>query len=115
MNKILSLALRASIVALAVAPAASASAQETFAVTVNYRDLNLASPEGAKTLYQRITTAAKQGCGSQPEFRDMAYYGVWRACVKDAVDHAVRRLNVPMVTALNGGRPASQVQLAQAH
>jgi len=115
MNKILTLALSASLVALAIAPAASASAQETFAVTVKYSDLNIASPEGAKTLYQRITKGAEQGCGEQPEFRDLAAHGVWRSCVKDAVDHAVQRLNAPMVTALNGGGGSvAPVQLAQA-
>ena len=69
-------------------------------VTVRYGDLNLASQEGARVLYGRISTAARKVCG--PSF-GLWYPGVataWKHCYQATVDHAVRQVNSPALTEL---------------
>ena len=88
--------------------AASASHQaygsEVVSVRVKLADLDLANPAGAAVGLRRIHQAAKEICGSEPSFGDLDMGRIYRACVDDAVDHAVDRLGNPMVAALNGGR-----------
>jgi UrcA family protein len=70
-------------------------------VTVRYDDLNLASPEGARVLYRRISAAARKACG--PNYA-MWYPSVrigWQECYKATVDWAVRQVNAPTLTALH--------------
>ncbi|QZD87021.1 UrcA family protein [Qipengyuania psychrotolerans] len=50
-------------VGLAIPSAAIAKTTETSSVTVNYRDLNLATAEGQDVLADRIEIAARQVCG----------------------------------------------------
>ena len=116
-TSILTLALGASILALAALPATSVSAQDvqTVSAIVQYGDLNLSSREGAKAMYQRIKSTARKLCGDEPDIGDIGAMGGWRTCVSDAVNDAVGRLDSPMVTAFNGHRSASFAQLAQAH
>jgi UrcA family protein len=116
-TSILSLVLGASALLLAAAPTASVAAQpdDTFSATVKYADLNLASREGAKTMYQRIERTAQSLCGDEPDIREIGARAGWRTCVNSSVDNAVGRLNDPMVAAFNGGRSASPVKLAQTH
>jgi UrcA family protein len=114
---ILTLALGASVMALAFTPATSASAQpapQTFSARVKYSDLNLSTREGAKAMYQRIKSTARSLCGEEPDIGEVGGIDAWRTCVSDAVNNAVGRLDAPMVTAFNGGRSASTVKLAQA-
>ena len=110
----LTVALGASVLALAFTPATSTSAQKVSA-TVRYSDLNLSTREGAKAMFQRLKSTARSLCGDEPDIGDITGLGGWRTCVSDAVNDAVGRLNAPMVTAFNGGRSASLVKLAQAH
>jgi len=69
---------------------------------VSYADLNLATPDDAKTLLTRIRVAAGAACGEEnhsPLFpRAMAQH---RACVTDAVSAAVERIDAPLVAALH--------------
>lgn len=115
-TSILTLALGASVLALAATPATSVFAQDTQTVSaiVKFGDLNLSSREGAETMYHRIRNTARGLCGDEPVIADISGHGAWRACVNDAVDNAVGRLGAPMVTAFNGGRTGSPVKLAQA-
>ncbi len=87
---------------------------------VTFGDLNLDTPEGAAVLYQRITTAARKVCnifGDSifPEARVAAE----KACIDDAVTHAVMQVNRPLLTNLykaKTGRTDNQLTaLAQAH
>jgi len=71
-------------------------------ITVSFRDLDLSNPDGAKTLYYRIQTAAKTVCG--PEETTMIGKTIWRGCVKGAVDDAVAKVNNPLLTALHTDR-----------
>ncbi len=73
-------------------------------VTVGFRDLDLNTIEGARTLYGRISAAAKKVCGYQgTALTDRA---IWQGCYRDAVSGAVARVNSPLLTAVHTGRPA---------
>ena len=53
----------AATLAATLAPVAAASAATQNSVTVEYRDLNLASPEGQAALDRRVSQAARKVCG----------------------------------------------------
>jgi UrcA family protein len=113
----LTLALGVCVLAVATAPAASvfAAQPEQVSATVKYSDLNISNREGANAVYNRVKSAAREVCGDEPGIHDLGGLHSWRTCVNNAVDNAVGRLNTPMVTALNGGRSSTLVNLAQAH
>jgi UrcA family protein len=87
---------------LGIAPAWSAT-PDTRSVTVSFRDLDLSSPEGAKTLYRRIQSAAKQVCGYRGA--DLIEQSFWNGCYRNAVSDAVVKVNSPLLTAVHTGRP----------
>jgi UrcA family protein len=74
---------------------------------VSFDDLNLASESGARTLLVRINKAAKAACGEISHSpilpREWAQH---RQCVVEAVDAAVKRVDLPTLTALHTGAPA---------
>jgi UrcA family protein len=76
------------------------AAHETDAVhseKVSYADLNLATPAGAATLYNRIEIAARRVCG--PDIGATRYFER-KGCRKSAVAAAVTKVNSPMLTAV---------------
>ncbi|MBS0377989.1 MAG: UrcA family protein [Proteobacteria bacterium] len=73
-------------------------------VTVSYRDLDLTTPSGAHTLYDRIRTAARTVCGYRgTQLTDQAF---WDSCYRGAITEAVAKVNNPLLTAVHTGRPA---------
>jgi UrcA family protein len=74
-------------------------------VTVNYADLDVSSPAGAKALYGRIQGAAKQVCGYAGA--DVIEQAIWRSCYRNAIGDAVRKVNNPLLTAVHTGKPAA--------
>jgi UrcA family protein len=80
---------------------------ETKSQQVVFDDLNLTSESGARTLLVRINKAARAACGPSTHSpllpREAAHQ---RACVTDAVDTAVRRVDLPVLTALYTGARA---------
>ena len=81
-------------------------------ITVSFRDLNLSEPAGAKTLYGRIQTAAREVCGRTGA--DFIEVSAWRSCYRRAVDDAVRKVNNPLLTAVHTGRtPAMTAMLSK--
>lgn len=70
---------------------------------VPYDDLNLANPRGVQALYERITSAARAVCdiGNLHSFALLEYR---RACVAQAVEHAVDAVARPQLTALYHAR-----------
>ena len=74
----------------------TAQAEEKLAVIVSYHDLNLASEEGSRVLYERLVSAARQVC---PEKSDTALAlrlnRDAEQCVADAVERAVRQVRNP--------------------
>jgi UrcA family protein len=88
----------------AVQPAA-ADTSDTVAIKVKMGDLNLASPQGAEQMMNRIHAAARNICqdlDSDPISRVTRY----DACMTRVIGDAVARLNSPLVTAaLHTGSP----------
>ncbi len=71
------------------------------AVTVNYRDLNLSTIDGAITLYKRLKGAARTVCDGP--LTGVAAYQEWRSCYDAAMADAVAKVNSPLLTAVHRG------------
>ena len=70
--------------------ARSATPDQPASVKVAYGDLNLASEKGTRTLYARITAAARQVCGADSvDMRDLQAFSAERACERQAIANAV--------------------------
>jgi len=63
--------------------------------TVNFRDLNVGSAEGAQLLFGRIHTAAKRVCSETDPLRQIGAMD----CAKRAEADAIQKLNLPQLTA----------------
>lgn len=108
---------------IAVAPCASADDAKPTpsldpAVTVHFADLNPASPEGIRALYDRIADAAQTVCGPSFSLWDANAYRNWKSCYRATIDHTVRQINRPELTALHQrltGNPAGQARLPNAN
>jgi UrcA family protein len=70
-------------------------------VTVHYADLNPSTPVGVAALYARIEDAARSVCGPSFSLWDPGAYRNWRLCYRMTVDHTVRQLDLPLLTALH--------------
>jgi UrcA family protein len=81
---------------VAFAPVARAdAAADVPKLEVSYTDLDIATEQGARALYRRISTAARQVCpqgeGSIiPKLNDIS-----RTCIRDAIARAVHEVNSP--------------------
>ena len=62
-------------------------------MTVSYRDLNLATIEGATALYLRIKHAANSVC-DEPGV-GIAHFQEWKSCYQAAIADAVAKVNSP--------------------
>jgi UrcA family protein len=89
------LASACCVLACGTALAADAGAAAP-SVTVDYRDLNLSTLEGATTLYGRIRDAARSVC-AEPS-RDLSKLHRWNECYRSAVAGGVATVNNPMLT-----------------
>lgn len=88
--KTIAMALAAASLSLvAVAPAA---AQES-RVTVNYGDLDLASPAGSEALFERLVTGVRTVC-ERPDIRDLKAVAAWEDCKDRAMSSALEQLAV---------------------
>jgi UrcA family protein len=93
------LAAAAGLLGATDAMAIDAAAPSTRSVTVNYGDVNLTTPAGASTLYQRLEGAARTVCGDPG--RSLGELRSWKDCYDGAIDGAVAAVNNPMVTAIH--------------
>jgi UrcA family protein len=78
----------------ATAFAAPNNDAEVATKVVRFKDLDLATGAGARTLYERIAAAARIVC------RD-AGYGAVRSCRTRAVDEAVRKVGSPLLSSIH--------------
>ena len=93
-------------VAFGATPCRAADLDPAFAprsLVVGYDDLNLASPKGARALYERIASAAKTVCDSRNS-RSLVSVAYHRACVAETIDHAVNAVGSPQLTAVYQAR-----------
>ncbi len=106
------LAAGALAIGIGSASAVSAADQDPVTATVNYGDLNLTTPGGAKVMLQRIEQAARQVCQHDADIADLSGLRDWvRYCVSTRIENTLSRLDAPMVTAAYGGK--SQMLLAE--
>jgi UrcA family protein len=84
--------------------ATQASAGPPAGIRVGYGDLDLATSAGAHTLYERIAGAARTVCGF--EGTALVEQSLWNSCYRGAIAEAVARVNSPLLTAEQTGRPA---------
>jgi UrcA family protein len=104
-----------------LAALAAGTAQVTLADTVDpvppslhvhYSDIDLAKSDGAKVLYERLTTAAGLVCAPYGSGGELARQKPYRSCMRQAVSAAVADINSPMLTSYyvsQGGEVAQQV------
>jgi UrcA family protein len=64
---------------------------------VKYADLDLSTPQGAASLYNRIRFASEAVCS---EARDLAAISRSQKCVKQAIAGAVAKVNQPALSAV---------------
>jgi UrcA family protein len=101
--------------ALALEPTAVSTTNGSVTYRVGYRDLDVSTMKGAKTLYLRISYAAETLCESA------ATWGKKEgdACVQKAVKDAVARVDAPLLTQYSQrrskGDKAGLVQFAKAN
>lgn len=71
---------------------------------VSFRDLDLQRPDDVARLYHRLGAAADRLCG--PRAFNIFYYLMpqYQACVDDAVQKAVTRINLPALSAYSRQR-----------
>lgn len=85
--------------ALAAVPAAAADpGVRTQARSVRFDDLSLSTPEGVKTLYNRIRNAAIAVCGPSERTGTRIVSQDWKDCVSGAIRDAVIKLNQSPLT-----------------
>lgn len=96
-------AMKAALMGLALvagaidAPAASAATAQSVAdvpsIQVDFSDLNINTPEGAKRLYGRIEVAASKVCAPQVDRRELARHAIFEKCFDASVERAVAEVN----------------------
>jgi len=93
-----------------VLAAFNAQAGDARSETVKFGDLNLESPAGVEALYGRIHAAARRVC-DQPAGEQA---GV-RTCMTKAESDAVRKVNIPLLTAFYQNKTGSRPQTITAN
>jgi UrcA family protein len=84
---------------LGLSAASGGSTPGARSVSVNYRDLNLSTIEGAITLYERLKGAARTVCDAPST--EVATYQEWRSCYEATIADAVATVNSPLLTAVH--------------
>jgi UrcA family protein len=83
--------------------AAAAPADDVPTVVVRYGDLDLSTPEGAQTLYKRISSAARQVCPAGDP-RTLVRFDYGRRCRAAAIARAVSSVHSSQLAALHAER-----------
>jgi UrcA family protein len=83
---------------------ASPAPRVSHSVVVSYADLDLADPDGARTLYARLNAAARKVCGPVPSVREHRETADYQACHARALSKAVNRIGSEPLYALHDAR-----------
>jgi UrcA family protein len=85
---------------LAIGIGSAYAADQDISVIVKYGDLDISTPDGAKSMLQRIVQAARRVCAPDANLADLPGLGDWlKYCVSTRVSGTVSRLGAPIVTA----------------
>ena len=76
----------------------------TTSVKVSYADLDISHAAGARTLYARIKSAAREACGPEPAVLDLRDAAGYNACYEQAVAKAVNRVGSEQLHALHAAQ-----------
>ena len=68
---------------------------EAPSVTVNFSDLNLATTEGSRALYQRLVGAAERVCPAPSRLMEIRENYRRQNCINTAVENAVKDVRNP--------------------
>lgn len=79
-------------------------AEVTTSVKVSYADLDISDAAGARTLYARIRSAAREACGPEPAVLDLRDAAGYNACHEQAVSKAVNRVGSEQLHALHAAQ-----------
>lgn len=82
---------------------------QTRSRAVQFQDLNLMTEDGVRTLYNRLSGAARHVCGTR-ESRDLVRLSDWKSCYSNALDQAINDLNHPLVNALHAARDGARTR-----
>jgi UrcA family protein len=99
------LALLAIAPVMAMADPPSAPAQVTRAAKVSLADLDLATPEGARTARDRLHETARRLCAQVADYEDLSHQANFVACVDAALAAALRQIKGPSVAARSHDTP----------
>lgn len=78
-------------------------------ITVSFGDLNLSSPVGLDSLYQRVESAALKACGVDNVKDSLDIVRLNRECVSSSINNAISKIGDSRLTALH------QIKLAEDH
>jgi UrcA family protein len=78
----------------------AADATEVRTTIVKYADLDVSTPQGAATLYNRIRFASEGVCSPSNDRGDFQAAFRWQKCVKQAITGAVAKVNQPALSAV---------------
>jgi UrcA family protein len=76
----------------------------TTSIKVSYADLDISDAAGARTLYARIKSAAREACGPEPAVLDLRDAAGYNACYEQAVAKAVNRVGSEQLHALHAAQ-----------
>ena len=79
---------------------ADAQSAQVLTKTVRYDVRSLSTESGARILYTRVRSAAREVC-TPFESRELSRRSIWQSCVDNAVASAVLKINSPLVSALH--------------
>jgi UrcA family protein len=103
-NNVRKLALLAGAALLSTGAIAAplGDAPMTRSETIKYSVASTATPEGAAALYRKLHETAARVCGGADTASSWLYpAGSYETCFTAALDKAVRRVGIPMVTAMH--------------
>jgi UrcA family protein len=98
------LGLAAGLSLAAQAGEADRNGRVNAAVKVSYADLDLTDTAGARTLYARLKSAAREACGPEPSVRDLHDTADYRSCYEYALNKAVHGVDSQQLKALHESR-----------
>ncbi|HLZ83135.1 MAG TPA: UrcA family protein [Caulobacteraceae bacterium] len=82
---------------------------DTVSVTISYNDLDLSTNAGARAMFARITHAAGEICGTQPDPQLLDAQKAYKGCMSSVTEHAVAKLGSARVSAVASRQPLTTV------
>jgi UrcA family protein len=89
-----------SLLAGASTASAATPSADTVSVTISYGDLDLNTNAGAHAMFARITHAAGEICGSQPDAQQLEKVLAYKGCMTTVTDRALTKLGSARVSAV---------------